>query len=291
MPGDLSNKLLQFEQVPPEGVWDKILGQMDAEEQTISIPLAGRILQTEVEPPELIWKKIQEELDQGTKIVSIRKGVSTGNIYRITAAAVMVGLVATSAWFVYKNKKSPEIRVAETKGIKPGNKATSSEDISMLPASETNKKNQAIASDKRANANYNPSQVTIKPRPAFETTNPTKDLAQNPADQHPEKLTDSHGVTPNDMNQMVSPNSYIMVTGPNGQSVRLSAKFNSLSGIFNDPEPGHEEYLDKVIKESSFWKEKFRVWREKMLNNDISPSLENFMNVSEMMDMLNEKSK
>jgi hypothetical protein len=65
---------------------------------------------------------------------------------------------------------------------------------------------------------------------------------------------------------------YIIVAGPNGDAVKVSSKLSGLTAYIADNK--NEANVD-----NDFWKSKFKSWRDKMSQNDIAPSLTNFMDV------------
>lgn len=87
---------------------------------------------------------------------------------------------------------------------------------------------------------------------------------------------------------MNTPNNYVSFIGPNGQEVKVSSKFSNLLGYMDGKEPESEEYLDKIINESNFWRGKFKTWRNKMINNNVAPSPSNFMDIIELSKLLQE---
>ncbi len=111
-------------------------------------------------------------------------------------------------------------------------------------------------------------------------------LAYDPTINRAEKLKGTTGEVINDISLMNSPNSYVTFTGPNGQDVKVSSKFSNLLGYMDGKDPESEEYLDKIVNESNFWRGKFKNLRNKMINNDIAPSPSNFMNIVELSKLL-----
>lgn len=70
---------------------------------------------------------------------------------------------------------------------------------------------------------------------------------------------------------------YITVAGPNGDAVKVSAKLSGLTAYIADNK--NETASNTANTDDSFWKSKFKSWREKMSQNDIAPSLSNFMDI------------
>ncbi len=125
--------------------------------------------------------------------------------------------------------------------------------------------------------------------PAYVKGNAPIELAQMPKVEFTQMLQDVNGETPMDISLMNAPNSYISVTGPDGQSVKVSSKFSNLINLLNDKNPAAVENIDIIISESAKWRSTFANWREKMTNNSIAPSISNFMDIIELSKMLESK--
>ena len=67
---------------------------------------------------------------------------------------------------------------------------------------------------------------------------------------------------------------YITVAGPNGDAVKVSSKLSGLTAYIAD-----DKSVTATTTGDNFWKSKFKSWREKMSQNDIAPSLTNFMDI------------
>ncbi|HMG83071.1 MAG TPA: hypothetical protein VK559_08540 [Ferruginibacter sp.] len=73
---------------------------------------------------------------------------------------------------------------------------------------------------------------------------------------------------------------YITVAGPNGQAVKVSSKLSGLTAYIADDKTDNND--------QSFWKSKFKSWREKMSANSVTPSLTNFMDIVELSKIVKE---
>ncbi len=72
-------------------------------------------------------------------------------------------------------------------------------------------------------------------------------------------------------------NKYITVAGPNGDVVKVSSKLSALTAYITD-----KDDVATTDSDNGFWKTKFKSWRDKMVQNNIAPSLANFMDVVEL---------
>lgn len=82
------------------------------------------------------------------------------------------------------------------------------------------------------------------------------------------------------------PNSYFLMTGPDGQSIRVSSKFRNTIQYLNGA--GNEELLDVILRESRYWKNIFREWKEKVSNSTFVPAANNFMDITELTQLLHQ---
>jgi hypothetical protein len=89
-----------------------------------------------------------------------------------------------------------------------------------------------------------------------------------------------------DVSLLDLPNSYFLMTGPNGQSVRVSSKFRNTIQYLNSS--GNEELLDVILRESQYWRNQFSTWKEQVGHSTFIPSAENFMDIAELMKLLQE---
>jgi hypothetical protein len=75
---------------------------------------------------------------------------------------------------------------------------------------------------------------------------------------------------------------YITVAGPNGDAVKVSSKMSTLTAYIADDKNDSSATADVTNADQSFWKSKFKTWRDKMSQNTITPSLTNFMDIVEL---------
>jgi hypothetical protein len=73
---------------------------------------------------------------------------------------------------------------------------------------------------------------------------------------------------------------YITVAGPNGDAVKVSSKMSTLTAYIADDK--NDSSATATNTDQSFWKSKFKTWRDKMSQNTITPSLTNFMDIVEL---------
>jgi hypothetical protein len=67
----------------------------------------------------------------------------------------------------------------------------------------------------------------------------------------------------------------------------VSSKFSKQLGLFTEQDPDKMENIDFIIKESAMWRNKISNWRKIMNMADVSPSLDNFMDIIELSKKVN----
>jgi hypothetical protein len=75
---------------------------------------------------------------------------------------------------------------------------------------------------------------------------------------------------------------YITVAGPNGDAVKVSSKMSALTAYIADDKNDSSATAAATNTDQSFWRSKFKTWRDKMSQNTITPSLTNFMDIVEL---------
>jgi hypothetical protein len=316
-------KIQQHEAAPPEGAWKNIAGKLDETENTnfatrlasfettpptaaqknifalldkdeANSPFEKRLYDYETAAPESVWPQIVNDLDgTAAKIISFKKPVTKLKpIYlRVAAAVAVIALLSISVWLL--NRQPAGVGQIANADVKPQQPAvvTNSNPAQNSPAVETPVKQNTNTVNAAINpAGINKTVTQNFPEQNYVANTETITLAQNPANGNIEKLQNSNGETPEDVTLINSnANSYLSITGPDGQPVRVSAKFAALLNYLNDNNPATQENIEVIINESAKWRATFAAWREKMTNNTIAPSLTNFMDVIELSNMLEEK--
>jgi hypothetical protein len=292
---DFKTKMLAFETTAPDKVLVNIFNTLDEEEEQSSTSFTERLYNYNAEAPADAWKNIASELDKSeTKIVPLQSNKKNQKViyFRMAAAASVIAIIATTIWLSSNTKDDTINSTASsvTPQSQPPNTPVAGTEKTTLPASDTQEKK--LAKEQTA---YNPAKK-ITPAQTEETFvadyvkgNKPEDLAQDPAIGNKEKLQTANGETPMDIALMNTPNTYISITGPDGQTIKVSSKFSNLIGYLTDKNPELQENLDVIIKESAKWKTTFAKWRDKMTNNVVAPSLSNFMDIIELSNVLEEK--
>jgi hypothetical protein len=290
MSNNWKKRLVEYEQTPPKGVWENIAKKLDEANSW-----QNRVLHFEEVPPAGIWENIAAKLDKTENsfpITSVNHPAKTKLIWRFAVAASLISVLLLSVFYYHKKTVVDNNAIASTGTIS----SADSNLVSPITSEKVEKEiantvikpennNQLVQLPKRNPVNKVNTDVEV----AYVKGNEVPSLAGAPDLDKNKKLTNTDGETPNDISLMNSPNNYITITGPNGETVRVSSKFSKLVNYLSDKNPSAEEYLDKVIKESTFWKGKFKDWREKMINNSVTPAPTNFMDIIELSKVVREK--
>lgn len=261
MSDNWQNKIFNYEETPPKGAWGNIAKMLDEtdDKKEITTPIAKKT----------------------TKII----------YWRIAAAASIIAVIATTAIWINAGTKNTEPVLANVTVNKisqdPSIKAETPLAFETVKSSKTSseilpaKNKKAVSTFSNINTNNNTKIQYVK-------ANAAESLTGKPTLNKTEKLTNTSGDIPNDIALMNTPNNYVSFIGPNGQEVKVSSKFSNLLGYMDGKDPEAEENLDRIINESSFWRGKFKIWRNKMINNSIAPSPANFMDIIELSKFLQE---
>jgi hypothetical protein len=287
----LKTKMYNYESTPPSNVLANIFATLDKEDAQAPASFTERIYNYQQEAPASAWQNIINDLDKSeAKIVPLTNNTKNRRAiyFRMAAAASVIAVIATTAWLSSRNTDNPISNnpiVSVTPEIKQPVTAEVKKENTALPASDPQEKKSTQQTIAQTNVKKTaPLPVAV---PNYVKGNTTNDLADNPATANKEKLQDVNGNTPNDIALMNTPNTYISVTGPDGQSIKVSAKFSKLIGYLTDN--SSVENIDVIISESAKWRKIFSAWREKMTNNSVAPSISNFMDIISLSEVLEEK--
>lgn len=291
---DIAAKMNAIEAAPPPSAFTAIFNELDKENNNEeNLSSTEKLYQYAETPPSGTWENITAALDKNEAVVIPinSKKNNTKFIYRIAAAASLIAIIiVTALLFIKKDATEVSSVVVNT----PKNNVTK-------PITETNN-NTASLPDTTTDQNTN---VTVALNPIrkkntqdsvidtynidYVKNNTVPDLATKPDAGNKEMLTDNTGKIPMDIGLMNAPNTYVSITGPDGQSVKVSSKFSNLIQYFKGTNPDTVENIDIIISESAKWRSTIAGWKDKMANNAVAPSLGNFMDIIELSKVLENK--
>lgn len=295
------DRLFHTQEAPPTDVWSKIAHDLDNE----CIVFKDKLFHTQEAPPSDAWHNIQAHLNNET---TAKKGRTVGlpAIVRISAAAAAIAILFFTTNYFFKTKEAT-LNTTAQKNTQPGQKtesagesrkdneqatdpsAQSKEEAKSLIAS-----NAAIVRNKKQQNNQQANVFSdggSLPVPAIERIAADRSGITDKYDLgngFNKRVRNLKGEIKEDISLLDLPNSYFLMTGPDGQSIRVSSKFRNTIQYLNGS--GNEELLDVILRESRYWKGIFREWKEKVGNSTFIPSANNFMDIAELMHLLHQNS-
>lgn len=289
------NELYNHEVKPPDKVWEKIVHDLDDD----FYHFRNKLYHAEIAPPENCWQQIQKELNPATVVSS--PFFTINKIFRITAAAAIIGMCFYAANYFLVGRY--ETAITEQKELRPANQERESVPITNknesqgITAPQSEKPLIASRTEKRKNVEIRkPHSVTVPDFYINESAPEVPGLSSisknNSAfsDRYAldhdasKQIRNLKGEIREDVRLMDLPNSYFLMTGPNGQSVRVSSKFRNTIQYLNASDK--EELLDVILRESRFWRNQFKTWKEEVGHSDFIPSANNFMDITALMKLL-----
>jgi hypothetical protein len=282
----LAQKLTNFEEAPPVSIWQSIHEKLEEEEKSKSVPLANRLLAYSTPPPSFVWNKIATSINKEEANI-----IPISNYRKFAAAAAVITIIGCAIWFSINKPAATEPTLAVStspttlqKEITPPVSPSISNIIKNKQENGLpNKMDEKV--DKPTNTKNN-SPIDFA---TLEKVNP---LATNPFEgDDVEQLKNSTGDIALNIDLIATPSTYMTIIGPDGQSVKISSKFSKQLGFFTERNPDAIENIDVIIKDSKIWRTKIATWKEKFNFSSMSPSISNFMDVLEMSTILDEKIK
>ena len=295
----LASKMNHLETPVPFAAWEKLGARLSDDSQYAA--LSTKMNHFEASPPPQLWDQIAASLNETltepgivtSPVINIRK-----ILYRALAAAVVIGLVL-GGWLITNNsnvttdlvKNNPThlpvpAAHAEDKNTIPDNSSSAQADQSTVetlvpeaPAAQHTNSHPADAGATASDGDHILKYAVVNSIPAFH---------EGPIVISSAPILDANGLVIRDIDVLTTNSNYIMVTGPNGQQTRISAKFASVIRYLNGSTGDTEEYIDKVIKESDTWKKRFQEWRSKISQSSFIPSSANFLDIIEFKELIQE---
>lgn len=285
------NELYNHEVNPPDKVWNRIVHDLDNEFSEFKT----RLYHVEIDPPGDSWKLIERSLN--TPFIAPSRGLNIKKVLRIAAAAALIGISFFSVnYFIAGSDKSKTTADKTpdpdtTYHNKTHQPAVKNDNNSSVPVSARPMMASHIANKKsKAEANttvdfyiedktYNAPPVSLVPDDNTAITD-RYDLYQTAI----KRIRNLKGEVKEDVSLLDLPNSYFLMTGPNGQPVRVSSKFRNTIQYLNGS--SNEELLDVILRESRYWRNQFKEWKEEVGHSTFIPSAGNFMDIAELMKLL-----
>ena len=287
------DKLQHIETAPPPHIWNNIVHDLDND----FILFKEKLKYAASTPPEDAWNNIQQALDSAG-ITEKTKIVRLPAVLRIAAAAAVIGILFfTVNYFLNTGTTSHDTAVNQKPTVKPpvADKETTTPVVENTQPEKEKKYIASTYTDRKQKNNqprntlqeqfYSDGETFQPPAPAIITEAP-----QTVTDNYDvnggfgKRVRNLKGEIKEDVTLMDLPNSYFYMTGPDGQSIRVSSKFRNTIQYLNGS--GNEELLDVILRESRYWKNIFSEWKQQVNNSTFIPSANNFMDIAELMQLL-----
>lgn len=267
------HKLYNFEVTPPVGVWDHIAAELD--ELEIGNKYPEKLYHYEVAPPHFLWNKITTVLDSFPEGAVPEKRKMTP-LLRYAAAAVVIALMIWGG-FQYFSKNSADSEIA---GKNPGPLRTDSiiaseknqtqpeeNPASTPPIATTTEQdaidNAALEASKKTYAKHDVPGSKIK-----DVSNFYFAPEMNPSGTRGLNFDGSGNSELNTMDR------YIMLMTPDGNIIRMSKKLSDLVCCIIG-EQQDENCINRM-----------KNWREKIANSAVGHSPGNFMDILDLVTIL-----
>lgn len=298
---DLENDHLLFKDrlkhaaiTPPPNLWNNIVHDIENDHLVFKTQLRDAAIL----PPDTAWQNISERLNPQEE----QKGrlINIATILKVAVAAAVIGILFFTTNYYFSNnavehetavaqpKDSPASQQSVTPYTKGETSATESGKKYIASAADISRKRKADRLRDNAVETYTEHSYRI-PSPAAVAPAPASVTDRYDVDEGFSKyVRNLKGEIREDVTLMDLPNSYFYMTGPDGQSIRVSSKFRNTIQYLNGSNT--EELLDVILKESRYWKNRFKAWKEEVNNATLVPAPYNFMDIPELMRLLEQNS-
>jgi len=266
MNSGLQKRLYEMEVMPPEAVWEKL--SINIDEINADSPLSNKVSNTELVPPQGIWEKIDsvinvvEKKQQEKKVIPIK-------IRRLAAAAVIIGLIATT-WILFSTKKaSTDLAGTEDKPVQK----ESSADTNRIE----NKNNKKETIDSQIDLQETTSIASVSGKSPADKNNPYKKnrkgrIPQSATVQYASlnaPLAKSFHQPIDDLSSVTADQHYLTMVNSNGRLVKIPAALAHLAPHMQD-KPISEDVYEVMFGQGTYWKETMSEWRKKIATLPVS---------------------
>lgn len=304
MSANIKNILHDHEAPPPPGAWESISARLDAEFAAQDARIADKLYHWESAPPAAAWQSIAIALQVNETAPSTPAKVISLPVKKLAIAAAILAVVGFATWrFLSIQGGEPMVGPSQEASILPA--ITDDPDRNVQPslpiidAAIGGRPKRRIDIAKRVNGagsirpNYGnhtvPEEITSNIRYAAMDDLRAEATTIRRGVKAP-LIKDGNGNIILDKSLIVSQDkNYIIITGPNGEQTRLSAKFLPVLTDLNTPmDPA--EFLDAIFRENTLWKGRFLQWRYKLMQEaSFTPTATNFLDIMALKDLIEEK--
>ena len=273
MSSTLQNKILNYEVVPPLGVWGKIVNTLDESELAQEFP--SRLYGAEVIPPVSVWNKITTSLDAGQeKVLPEQRRISP--LLKVAAAAMIIGLLAWGGIQILNNKSGnkelvkQKLQKPEKDSPAPLINQDNNSPVENIASSDNNIPSEEARNDAALEASKKTfAKLDIPVRSSIKEIAAGYYFASSVGDEN------NSGIIPNDeINTGDLSSRYITLMTPEGNIIRMSKKLTDMVCCVSG-EDENEECKDQMKK-----------WREKIICSPACHSAGSFMDILGLVDAL-----
>lgn len=303
MPVDVQHILFNLEAAPPPGVWDIISARLDTEFDAGEIKIAERLYDWEAPPPSAAWDHIALALQLTPAPQEAPAKVIRLPFRKVAIAAAILAIVGFLTWNFLNS--APDNTIVQRTLAPTTDNNNADNDVQVQPslpaidASIRGRRRTTINVARRVNAAVTLSADYV--RNTMPEADPMDDIRHAEIDGLRAQITtlrngikaplikDASGNVIMDKSLIISrDNNYIIITCPNGEQTRISAKFLPVLTDLNattDP----AEYFDAVIRENNIWKSRFSQWRAKLMQQaSFAPTANNFLDIMALKELIEE---
>jgi hypothetical protein len=263
MSEEFKKKLYNYEDSPPETVWNKIVDEL--ENNAPEFP--GKLYNLEVAPPVTSWENINASLN----IDSPNSKVKIIPFARYAAAACIISVI-TFGTIKFFNRRATENSVAvktvvpqNPKTIAPADQNKSSSEI-MQPASNN------LPKERKYIAKANISKKEDQLQPEGYMTQTVKPTINNPGSSLHNNFQQAvlRGNIPGSHSLVSDRDPYLLFLNPDGYLIRISKKLAETLGCI---------YTKGNSEEYKRCEDQIKKWRDKIAQSPASSSPDNFMDI------------
>lgn len=293
MAENLRHNLQKAELLPPEGSWDTIQRRLKAEFDAGEYRLRERIYQAEFTPPEGSFEAI-------TKTLQPRAAVKRINApyLKVAVAAAILCIVSAAAFYIFNLNLPTSVKDSAVNmpvfdhrdrlGNASATEQVSETEQSIASKSPTYSLRPLHDSGIQLREINLPSYQAVQPEsypPGYVAVHADKLVIRPYTDIQVEAppITDENGSVIMDMELVMDDSGqFLIVTGPNGQQVRLSEKFADKLAYLN------KHFLPAYFDFESYkWIYTFDKWRETLLSHsDFIPTAGNYFDILELKELI-----
>jgi len=281
MSSSWNDRIKNTEETPPENGWDKIAASLDESFNGYKFPVT--LYNLEANPPADTWNKINSALDEDqTPVIPLKKSNSIRLFIRYAAAACLVGLLSFAAIkFLSSNKikidAAVENSVAVSKDSLPESDTPETKAVDQPLQSQDERDENALEQSKHtyAKLDLHGRGITGKIKRSLYSSPVELSAASSDAflQKNPE-LQYSHRAAVNDSRNDQDADRYLMFKDSEGRFIRISKKMTSLFCCVSG-----EEQDDNCTNQ-------LKKWREKIASSSFIPSPDNFMDILDLVNSL-----